>query len=211
MEQYKNINYEIIGSGSSGNSVIIENIMIDCGLPYKKLKDYLYDVDYLLITHTHQDHVKKSTYNAIVKDFPNIIIASNYEVARKYHVDEVMNEGNEYELGEYVITPFSGPHDVLVYGYAFSIDDINIIYATDMNNYKRAPKIKYDLLFLEANHDEKKLQAISKSNAKRQYGYDVVASAKRHCSRQKCKAFYFVHRRDKDSKLIELHKSSRFY
>lgn len=191
--------------------MVIENVMVDCGLPFKHLKEYLYDVDYLLITHTHQDHIKPSTFNAIRKQFPNITTISNYEVASKYKIDEIVDIGFEHEIGEYTFEPFTGEHDVLVYGYVWKVGDIQIIYATDMNNFLNAPDIKYDLLFLESNHDIKKLKAAKRSNMKRKYGYDVFASGQRHCSTQKCRAFYFMRRRDKDSKLVELHQSSRFY
>ena len=29
--------------------------MVDCGVPFKDIQDHLYDVKYLLITHSHSD------------------------------------------------------------------------------------------------------------------------------------------------------------
>lgn len=209
----KELNYEIIGTGSSGNCVVIENIMIDCGLPFSSLKDALYDVDILLITHKHTDHIKERTYERIRKEFPNITTVSNYEVAYLYDVDIVCNEKVPFEVGEYIITPFRGEHgSVLCYGYTWTVNGNDVIYATDMSNYNFAPDREYDYLFLESNHDEHKINAIeSRYKGRKMYGYDVYASALRHCSTQKCKGFYFTHRKSKDSPLIELHMSSRFY
>ncbi len=39
----KKLNYEILGSGSSGNCVVIEDMMVDIGLPYERIKENLYD------------------------------------------------------------------------------------------------------------------------------------------------------------------------
>ena len=64
-------------------------------------------------------------------------------------------------------------------------------------------------VFLESNFDERKLKEQAKRY--RRHGYDPYLSVTRHLSTQKCKEFYFVHRRNEDSKLIELHQSHRFY
>ena len=44
---FKEVSYKVIGSGSKGNCVVIGDVMFDCGLPFKKLKDHLYGVKYL--------------------------------------------------------------------------------------------------------------------------------------------------------------------
>lgn len=207
------LDYEVIGSGSTGNCVRIENIMVDCGLPYNKIKEALYDVDILLITHKHTDHIKKTTYERIREEFPNITVVSHYEVAYLYDIDIICNENMPIEIDDYIIIPFRGEHgNVLCYGYTWTVNDLDIIYATDMSNFDLAPDKKYDYLFLESNHDINKLNAVESSyKGRKTYGYDVYASSLRHCSTQKCKGFYFTHRKSKDSPLIELHISSRFY
>ena len=44
--------YNIIGTGSSGNCVIVnDNIMLDCGLNYKKIKPYLRYIKLIFISH----------------------------------------------------------------------------------------------------------------------------------------------------------------
>ena len=80
---------------------------------------------------------------------------------------------------------------------------------TDSNKVEMPVDIPLDYIFLESNYDERKLAEIGKRYAKG--SYDPIANAHRHLSTQKCREFYYVHRRDRDSQLIELHKSSRFY
>lgn len=46
--------YEIVQSGSKGNCTIIDKkIMIDCGLPFSKIKDKIKNVKIICLTHIH--------------------------------------------------------------------------------------------------------------------------------------------------------------
>lgn len=206
------LDYEIIASGSSGNCVVIENIMIDAGVPYKTIKEHLYDIDYLLFTHMHGDHYKESTYKRIRKEFPNIITAANESLHRfaEEDFDIVIRDNVPLKLGEYEIVPFPGIHNVEVHGFDWYVNGQHVIYMTDSNSLEFAPcEDKYDYLFLESNHDDRKMKATFRQSKK--YGYNVYRNGKRHMSTQKSKEFYLNNRRSRDSKWIELHKSERFY
>lgn len=203
------MNYKIISSGSQGNCVIVNDVMVDCGVPFKTIKNHLYDIKYLLITHIHSDHVRITTLKSIKKLFPKITIIGNYEVFQEYGVSIIANAGFEIETKDYTFIPFECVHDVLCYGYTWNWNGIDIIYATDTNTLEHAPKKKYDYFFIESNHDEKKLETIAGQYATR--GYDPIKNAKRHLSTQDAKAFYYLNRKSKDSEFIQLHKSSRFY
>jgi hypothetical protein len=74
---------------------------------------------------------------------------------------------------------------------------------------QNAPEEKYDFIFVESNHCEKKVEMIQEQRSN--YGYDAYTGAKRHLSTQQAKTFYYTHRRDRESKFVELHQSSRFY
>jgi phosphoribosyl 1,2-cyclic phosphodiesterase len=202
------MNYKILGSGSKGNCVVVENVMIDCGLSFNKIKEHLYDIKYLLITHTHGDHIKLKTISNIARLFPRIKIIGNYEVHDVFNVNIIANAGFEIETDDYIFTPFECVHDVLTYGYTWTYKGNEIIYATDTSTLKNAPIKKYDYFFLESNHDENKLEAIKDEN---HGSYNPYLSGKRHLSTQAAKAFYYLHRKSKESELIELHKSARFY
>lgn len=187
----------------------IGHIMIDCGIPFTKMKEDLYLCDTLLITHTHSDHIKKQTLMRIMSEFPRIKIYGNYDVAYQYPTVNVIGS-KAFKLKDgTVITPFEGDHDVPVTYYAIQKDDVNVLYATDTCQVENILGLKYDWFFLESNYDEKKLE-ISARQYKRK-GYDPTEASLRHLSTKQCKTFYFLNRRDKDSKLIELHMSERFY
>ncbi|KRK79477.1 hypothetical protein [Companilactobacillus nodensis] len=199
--------YEIYGSSSKGNSVRINDVLCDIGLPFSKLHDALYKVNYILLTHVHSDHVNPSTYKRIRKVFPNIKFVGNWEVSQRFHCDIIANAGYPIDIGGYTFLPFEAPHNVLVYGYIWKWFGQQIIYVTDTYSLENVPDIKFDWLFVESNHDEKKIEQIENKS----FGYDAYAGAKRHLSTQQAKAFYFMHRRTPESPWIELHKSARFY
>ncbi|WP_181897853.1 MBL fold metallo-hydrolase [Staphylococcus felis] len=203
------IDYKIIASGSKGNAVLINNVLVDCGVAFNKIKEHLYDVTILLLTHIHSDHIRPSTLNKIKKQFPHITIVGNYEVAQIYGVDEIINKNFPLEIKEYVFEAFECIHDVTTYGYVWNYKGVEIIYATDTNSLEHAPKKQYDYLFLESNYDIVKLEA-ARGKVKK-YGYDPYVSGLRHLSTKDCKTFYYLYRRNRDSVLIELHKSERFY
>lgn len=204
----KTLDYEILSSGSHGNAVRIENILFDCGIPYKNLRKVLPKIKYLLITHAHSDHICPATLKKIKSDFPRIKIIGNWDVDFKHGVTYRATE-KAFEMGDWVVKPFECIHNVLTYGYVLEQGKMSLIYATDTNNLDMiARSVKFDYIFIEANYDEIKLNEMRKRN---DYKYDVFRNAQRHLSKQKSEAFYYIHRKNKDSLYVELHKSARFY
>jgi hypothetical protein len=108
-----------------------------------------------------------------------------------------------------VVIPFDGVHDVPVTGYIVKMKGLNFLYMTDTARVRPPVEIPLDYVFLESNFDERKLKEESKRY--KRHGYDPYMSVTRHLSTQKCKEFYFLNRRSKDSVLVELHQSKRFY
>ena len=203
------LDYNVIATGSTGNAVRIENMMFDCGIPFKDMKEDLYKVDSLFITHSHSDHVKEATLKAIHKEFPRIKVYGNANVAYQFDVDVVVGTARIKLRKDRVVIPFDGFHDVPVTGYIIQMKKTNILYMTDTAKVELPEDIPLDYVFLESNYDETKLRQLAKQY--KRHGYNPMESSLRHLSTQKCKEFYYVHRRDKDSRLIELHQSHRFY
>lgn len=203
------LDYNVIATGSTGNAVRIEDIMIDCGIPYNRMKEELYKVDTLLITHAHSDHVKRQTLERIRAEFPRIKVYANANVAYRYDIDKVVGTA-QFQLSRHrTVIPFDGVHDVPVTGFVIKMKGVNILYMTDTSVVKMPADIPLDYVFLESNYDERKIREQAKNYARK--GYNPYESVYRHLSTQKCKEFYFVHRRNTESKLIELHQSHRFY
>lgn len=184
--------------------------MFDCGIPFSKMKEDLYLVDTLMITHSHSDHIKPATLDRIRKEFPKISVFANADVAYQYEVDQVVGSAPFRLTKGRKITPIIGVHDVPVTGYLVTMKKLNILYMTDTCRVEIPDNVLLDYCFLESNYDERKISEQSKEYKRR--GYDpYMSSVTRHLSTQKCKEFYFLHRRSNESLLVELHKSHRFY
>lgn len=203
------LDYHIIKSGSKGNAVRIEDVLVDCGVPFSHLKEELYDIRYLLLTHIHSDHIKPATLTKIKQLFPKITILGNYDVAQRFGVDIIVNPTFEVRTKDYVFMPVKGYHDVPVCGYEWEVNGQKVCYMTDTSSYKNFVEGPYDYFFIENNYDEKKLNEIGKKFSTR--GYDPFLSAHRHSSVQQAKGFYYSNRRSAESVMVPLHMSERFY
>lgn len=214
LNKHDDLQYKVIASGSNGNSVLIGDVLVDCGISFKKVKPYMKYVKYLIITHIHSDHLKLNTYNKIRQLYPHIVCIGNWEVAQNVVVDIISQNGKPVEHKGRAFVGIEVPHDVTTYAYTWEIDGGRVLYCTDASDitpvaeYLNGDKINY--FFLESNHDEKKVELI-REDAYAKYGYDAYSGAKRHLSTQVAKTFYYMNRVNRDSLWVELHKSSRFY
>ena len=211
------LDYKILSSGSVGNAVRIRNIMIDCGIAFNKMKEELYECDYLLITHDHQDHVKPAVLKQITEQFPNIEVYSTYKVARMN--DAVVAINTDYlpiglPKSRCSMWAVPVPHNTLCFAYVLGFEDMNIIYATDLkrtdelDEFTRKQRFKYDYVFLEANYDQTKLRLLGDTWHGQYNAY--VDSSERHLAKDESLKFYVKHKKE-GGEYIELHKSSRFY
>lgn len=70
------MNYKIISSCSSGNAIIIKDIiLIDCGVTFKRLQKYYKNLKIVLLTHIHTDHFRKETIKRLAKERPTLRFA----------------------------------------------------------------------------------------------------------------------------------------
>ena len=226
------LDFNIIGSGSSGNAVRVGHVMFDCGMPFAAMKEDLYKCHSLLITHEHSDHVKAATLKQIRTQFPRITIYANPSVAYRFHVNHVigtamfeLKDGTEVRPFECVhdvettgfmlhmngteVRPFECVHDVETTGFMLHMNGEDILYATDTAEINIPKDARFDWFFIESNYDETKLREIS--GKYRSGRYDPADSQYRHLSTQQAKAVYYTHRKSRDSQFIELHRSGRFY
>ncbi|MGE5474344.1 MAG: MBL fold metallo-hydrolase [Ignavibacteriales bacterium] len=161
-------------SGSSGNSIYVESantkILIDAGVSGKKIEcglesigSSINDVDAILVTHEHSDHVSSIGYLSKKYDIP--VYASELtwnqleEQTSKIKTSNRMTfkHNNEFEVGDLDIVPFKIPHDAVdPCGFSIFGDGKKVTIATDighMNKYLVENMLNSELLLLESNHD----------------------------------------------------------
>lgn len=202
------LDYTILNSGSDGNAVRIGELMIDCGIPFSRMRKELLKCKYLFITHKHTDHLNKTTFKKIRAVFPKIIIIANWQVAMEVDVDIICNEGYPVDLELYTLVPFKVEHDVLCYGLYFLCNGYDVLYSTDLASTDTLPDLKFDYIFLESNYRDDLIKQVINERHGRYMPY--LNTTTRHLSSNDSLAYYIMHRKSKESKYIELHKSKRF-
>ena len=70
------MNYNIISTGSQGNAIVLNNIiLLDCGVPFRDLKDVYKGLKIVLLTHIHGDHFNKTTIRKLAAERPTLRFA----------------------------------------------------------------------------------------------------------------------------------------
>lgn len=176
-----------LASSSKGNAALISykntNILVDCGISKKRIVEILgsygltlSDINYILITHEHSDHI--AGLPAILKDNDIKVISQRETLSYilkycedknvKVNVDNlkiispvnILNDNSMFELGDIKFYPLKGRHDVASLYYKFVLGDTVVAILTDMgvyNEYTVRTLEDVDYLMLESNYDEELL------------------------------------------------------
>lgn len=163
---------KVLASGSKGNCTYIEcddtKILIDAGISYQQIKASLEeinvsinDIKILLLTHSHNDHIKGLSTLLKKTNITLFLAASVYEdIYKKITIDNFHIIEDEFVLGKIEIKPFHLSHDVSCYGFIISHNNKELVYITDTGylNKKYYPMLSNkDIYIIESNHDEKML------------------------------------------------------
>ena len=167
-------------SGSSGNAIYVgtdrTNLLIDAGVSGSRVLDELKtvgvnpsDLDGILVTHEHSDHIKG--VGVIARKLRVPIYATEGTWAGmeaklgkiSLNQQAIIQTESPFYIGDLDITAFPTPHDALEpCGFAFSNGCARFAIATDIG-YVREGWMKYilgaDAVLLEANYDPDMLTA----------------------------------------------------
>lgn len=206
---------EIIGTGSSGNAVLYHrNILIDIGLPYKRIEPYKNEIQLVLLTHEHlSDHLNISALKKLCFEKPLIRVACGQWMVK--YLDgirniDVLESGLVYDYGSFKISPFNLYHDCQIYGYRIFKGEHKTFHATDTFTLEGLSAKNYDLFCIEFNYCEETHQKRIEEKQKRgQFAYEIGA-VNSHLSEEQAREFIFKNSNE-NSKVIRLHESSSNY
>ncbi len=171
-----------IASGSSGNCLYVgtdhTSILVDAGLSGKKVEQGLYSIDRkpeeldaILITHEHSDHMKGLGVLARKYGLPMYATGGTIAALRAMpSLGEIpeglfheIRESERFHLGDLCVEPFALSHDAAQpVGFRIESGGKAVGVATDMGCYDEntVSHLQYlDAVLLEANHDVHMLQA----------------------------------------------------
>ena len=160
------MNYNIISSGSKGNAVIINDIiLIDCGVSFKKLRPYADKLKLVMLTHRHSDHFKKATIKRLASERPTLRFAAPewlYEGLIKCGVEDskidIVEAGKIYAYGAFSISPIKLYHDCPNTGYRLFWGEEKALYATDTYTLDGISAKNYDLYLIECNYEDEEIK-----------------------------------------------------
>lgn len=186
------MNCNIISTGSQGNAVVVDDIiLIDCGVSFKALKDVYKKLQIVLLTHIHADHFKRNTIKRLAKERPTLrfgccewLANELVEAGVSWQNIDVFEIGKVYDYEAFKVSPVKLYHNVPNCGYRLFTNDEKGIYATDTGHLQGITAKGYDLYMIEANYTDDDLQ--ERINAKLEAGeycYELNV-ANRHLSHE---------------------------
>lgn len=156
----------VLSSGSKGNTTYIESdnakILIDVGNSAKYVKEKLEDIganpsdiNAILITHTHVDHIKGLRVFAKKYNIPVYITDIMFKSLD--FLDKYVILSDEFDINDIHITAIKTSHDAPdSRGYIVTSDEKSIVYITDTGyiNRKYFDVLKNrNIYIMESNHD----------------------------------------------------------
>ena len=170
------LRFASLGSGSRGNALLVESaqtlVLVDCGLTLKAVEERLgglgrdpRDIDAVLVTHEHSDHVRGVSAFARRYRTPVRMTAGTAagSASRALPRLETFNCHRRFEIGDLTIEPFPVPHDAREpCQFAFSNGRRRLGVLSDtghITTHIKSHLAGCDALALEFNHDTEALRA----------------------------------------------------
>lgn len=190
-----------LASGSKGNCIYLgtdhTKVLIDAGLSAKGIQNKLSeinvdldDIDAILVTHEHSDHIQGLKVLAFKMGIP---VFANSETAKGitecFHdcpKFKIFTTGETFEFGDFEIHPFSIQHDTLdPVAFTIKVNSLKLGFCTDLgfvttlvqNHLKEC-----DYLYVESNHQPSMVHASSRPMIYKQR----VLSRTGHLSNEAC-------------------------
>lgn len=166
------LRFASLGSGSRGNATLVQSaetlLLIDCGFPLREFAGRCAglgvapeDIDALLLTHEHGDHVRGAGPLARRHQVP---VWSSHGTWRSWgrkekDIDwrELNGHDRPFHIGDIEISPFAVPHDAREpCQFVLAVNDRRLGLLTDLGSI--TPRVLnalngVDALLLECNHD----------------------------------------------------------
>lgn len=190
-----------LASGSRGNSIYVgtekTKILVDAGISTKAVKSKLAeinvdlnDIQAILITHDHGDHIQGLKVMAYNMGIP---LLANHETAKgivaHFHdcpKFKIFSTGETFEFGDLEIHPFSIQHDTLdPVAFTIKADGVKLGICADLGfvtSLVRNQLQNCDYLYLEANHEPAMVHACARPMVYKQR----VLSRSGHLSNKEC-------------------------
>ena len=173
------VSITVLASGSRGNCSVVASsgtkLLVDIGLSCKETSKRLRfsgieptEIDAILITHEHADHVSGLYVMAKKYGIPVYMTGGTHQAWSKWARDgkgervsverlELFESGRKFSVGDIDVTPFTIPHDAVdPVGFTFEAEGVKLGVVTDLGFMP--PNVRQWIqgchgLLVESNHD----------------------------------------------------------
>jgi phosphoribosyl 1,2-cyclic phosphodiesterase len=184
------LHFQSLRSSSKGNCLSLwtdrTRVLIDCGLgSMKRTRELLanhlggsHDVDALLISHVHSDHI--SYYPLRVFEDQGIQVRLHEDCLLQLKEKHFNGYGfsslklkpfsdRDFRVGDLIFRPFEVPHNPFypTYGFIVTYGSTRVVIAADFNDWRNVLGhfVDADFIFVESNHDLELLQQYYNPNS----------------------------------------------
>ncbi|SPJ31634.1 MBL fold metallo-hydrolase [Candidatus Protochlamydia amoebophila] len=190
-----------LASGSKGNCIYLgtsqTKVLIDAGISAKAIQNRLAeinvdisDIDAILITHEHSDHIQGLKVLAYKLGIP---VLANHETAkgiveafRNCPKFKIFSTGETFEFKDIEVHPFTIQHDTIdPVAFTIRLNDLKLGFCTDLGFATSLVQAKLqgcDYLYLESNHQPSMVHASPRPMVYKQR----VLSRSGHLSNEAC-------------------------
>ena len=174
----------IIATGSRGNAILLNGAyLLDCGVPFSKLKHVYKGIKIVFLTHVHMDHANIKTIKKLHKERPTLRFA-----CPPWFIETMIDAGinqkqiDLFEPGEayFYLNGLEAickeiPHDVRNCAWDLVLENAeSVFYATDCGTLAGIEARDRDFYLLEGNYKESELQErIAEKYAKGEFSYET--------------------------------------
>lgn len=186
------MNAEIVSTGSTGNFVVINDIIaLDMGVPWKKVAPYSRKLQLVFISHQHIDHINKTSINLLSIERPLVRFCGGEWMVDKFisagvskrNID-ILEPYKRYDYGVFQIEAFPLHHDVPNMGLKIFMGGEKAIYIVDTGYVDDIEAKDFDLYLLENNHIQSEIeQRIAEKQSAGEFPYEYRA-ADNHLSQE---------------------------
>lgn len=190
-----------LASGSKGNCIYFgtarTKILIDAGISSRTIQERLdkigvdlSEIDAILVTHEHTDHIKAVQTLGFKYNIP--IFANSdtakaiYEIFGECPKFKIFSTGESFEFGDIEVHPFSVQHDALdPVAFTIRYDKLKLGFCTDLGfatSLVVSRLLECDYLYVEANHQPSMVHASSRPDIYKKR----VLSKQGHLSNEEC-------------------------
>lgn len=172
------LTFQSLRSSSQGNCLLIRtnqtSVLLDCGLGSMKRTrellsrhvDSLQEIDALVVSHMHSDHI--SYYPLRVFENEEILIRIHENCHSQLKEKHFNGYGfstlklepfidKDFRVGDLTFQPFEVPHNPLfpTYGFIIRYKNIKAVIAADFNDWESLSRhfVDSDFIFVESNYD----------------------------------------------------------